>query len=342
MLRKFRLLSTLLVSLCVPAAILAADAKPGTATVPAAQPAPGKQTAAASQTAASQAAPAAKTASEPPFVPAIKPAKDLKPAPAGMTAAQVVEKHIAARGGLQAWHGLQSMAWNGKMDVGFGDSAARSERYVSNAMVRSTKQRREAIEKAQDQQPAEKQVQLPFVLEMKRPDKSRIELEFAGKTAVQVFDGKNGWMKRPYLNRDTWEPFSAEQAKSQVGKWDLEGPLVDYAAKGTKVALEGLEPVDGKDAYRLKLTMKNGEVQHAWIDTQSYLDVKVEGIPRRMDGRMRTVWVYHRDFRSVQGLMVPFMLETAVDGYRDTHRMVLEKVGLNPQLDDSLFTKPHA
>src|SRR5207302_3232127 len=164
----------------------------------------------------------------------------------------------------------------GKMDVGFGDSAARSARYVSNASMQSAKQRGAAMEKAQHQQAAEKQVQLPFVLEMKRPDKSRIELEFAGKTAVQVFDGKNGWMKRPYLNRDTWEPFSAEQTKSSAGQWDLEGPLVDSAAKGTKVALEGIDPVEGKDAYRLKLTMKSGEVQHVWIDAHSYLDVKVE------------------------------------------------------------------
>ena len=318
MFSKGRLLSSVLVSLCLPALVVAADSKAGAATAPAAKTA----------------------ATTTPVAPPIKPATDLKPAPADVTAVQVVQKHIAARGGLQAWQGLQSMAWNGKMDVGFGDSAARSARYVSNSSMHSAKQQRAAIQKAQDQQPAEKQVQVPFVLEMKRPDKSRIELEVAGKTAVQVFDGKNGWMKRPYLNRDTWEPFSAEQTKSSAGQWDLEGPLVDYAAKGTKVALEGIDPVEGKDAYRLKLTMKSGEVQHVWIDAQSYLDVKVEGIPRRMDGQMRSVLVYHRDFRSVQGLMVPFVLETAVDGYRDTHRMVLEKVGLNPQLDDALFTKP--
>jgi len=334
MFSKMRLLSTVLVSLCLPAVVVAADLKAGAATAPTGQPASAGQSAAASQT-----APAARTAAASPSAPPIKPAKDLKPA-AGVTAAQVVEKHIAARGGLQAWQSLKSMAWNGKMDVGFGDSAARSARYVSNSSMHKPRQQRAAMEKTQDQQPTEKQVQVPFVLDMKRPDKSRIELEFDGKTAVQVFDGKNGWMKRPYLNRDTWEPFSAEQTKSSVGKWDLEGPLVDYAAKGTKVDLEGIEAVEGKDAYRLKLTMKSGEVQHVWIDAQSYLDVKVEGIPRRMDGIMRTVWVYHRDFRSVQGLMVPFVLETAVDGFRDTHRMVLEKVGLNPKLDDALFIKP--
>ena len=58
--------------------------------------------------------------------------------------------------------------------------------------------------------------------------------------------------------------------------------------------------------------------------------------------RMRTVWVTQRDFRSVQGLRVPFVLETAVDGYADTHKMFIDKVALNPKLDDALFVKPKA
>jgi outer membrane lipoprotein-sorting protein len=192
----------------------------------------------------------------------------------------------------------------------------------------------------QNKEQAQQQVQLPFVMEMKRPGKSRVEIEFAGKTAVQTYDGKNGWKLRPFLNRNDVEPFTAEEEESTAEKQDLDGPLIDYAAKGTKVQLEAVEPVEGHGAYRLKLTMKNGHVQHIWIDAQSFLDVKVEGTPRRMDGRMHDVWVYQRDFRSVQGVMVPFVLETVVEGYRDTHRMVIEKVTLNPQLADALFGKP--
>ena len=271
-----------------------------------------------------------------------------KTAPAGkgqkgqakLTAQEIVKRHLAARGGLKAWRSVQSMVWSGKMDVGYGDSVARSQRYVSSAMARKGKGPR--LPPADGRDAAEKQVQVPFVLEMKRPAKSRIELEFAGKTAVQVYDGTSGWLLRPYLNRDDWEPITAEQARSQQGKWVLDGPLVDYAAKGTKVALVKVEPVEGKDAYKLKLTHKNGEVQHVWIDAKTFLDVKIEGTPRQMDGKPRTVWVMQRDFRPVQGLMVPFVLETAVDGYADIHRMILEKVALNPPLDDARFVKPKA
>ena len=263
-----------------------------------------------------------------------------KTKPAKLTASQIVQKHVAARGGLQAWRGVQSMAWSGEMEVGYADSAERSARYVSSAMARKGKAPRTSSAGGKDD--SRKQAQVPFVLEMKRPAKSRIQIEFAGKTAVQVYDGSNGWLLRPYLNRDVWEPFTAEQARSQQGRWELDGPLIDAAAKGTRVELAGVERVEGRDAYKLKLTRKSGEVQHVWIDAKSFLDVKVEGTPRRMDGKMRTVWVTQRDFRSVQGVKVPFVLETAVDGYADTHRMTIEKVALNPRLDDARFVKPKA
>ena len=81
-----------------------------------------------------------------------------------------------------------------------------------------------------------------------------------------------------------------------------------------------------------------GEAAHA----RSFLDVRVEGVPRRMDGKTRSVWVVQRDFRSVQGLMMSFVLETIVDGYPQTHKIVVEKVAVNPKLDAATFAKPKA
>ena len=263
------------------------------------------------------------------------PALTAMGSPASLTAAQIVEKNIAARGGLQAWHGVQTLSWSGKLDAGAGDSIERSRRYSVGKISPTSRMA------AGPTKPAE-QVQLPFVYEMKRGRKSRMEIEFAGKTAVQVYDGQNGWKYRPFLNRTDVEPFTEDELKSEAEKSDLDGYLVDYAAKGTKIDLDGVERVEGHEAYKLKLTGKDGHVQHVWVDAQSFLDVKVSGTPRRMDGKLHNVVVYQRDFRNVQGLMIPFVLETAVDGYRETHKVNIEKVDVNPKLADSLFTKPQA
>ena len=258
---------------------------------------------------------------------------------ANLTAAQIVEKNIAARGGLQAWRGLQTMTWTGKMDVGTGDSAARSRRVAEGRFAPTSRMDHPEMNATDGK---DKQVQLPFTLYMKRGRKSRIELEFAGKKPVQVFDGTNGWKYRPFLNREDVEPFTNDELKAESQKSDLDGPLVDYAAKGMKVESAGVEKVEGRDTYKLKLTSKSGDVQYVWVDAQTFLDVRVSGTPRRMDGRMHNVYVYQRDFKTVHGLVFPHVLETAVDGYRETHKMIIESLVVNPKLDDSLFTKPQS
>jgi hypothetical protein len=273
-------------------------------------------------------------------LPFARAATEATAAHASLTASQIIEKNVAARGGLASWRGLQTLSLSGKMDVGSGDSTVRSENYVRTDSPSARKKAHAAAPPPKADAEQAKQVQLPFTLEVMRPRKSRLELIFAGKTAVQVYDGKQGWKLRPFLNRNDVEPFTADELKSEA-RWNgIDGPLVDYAAKGTKADLDGMEPVDGHAAYRLKLTRQDGTVQHVWIDTKSFLDVKVEGAPRRMDGRMHNVYVYQRDFRQVQGLTIPFLLETAVDGYRGTHDMHIEKAEVNPKLSDARFVKP--
>jgi hypothetical protein len=106
------------------------------------------------------------------------------------------------------------------------------------------------------------------------------------------------------------------------------------------VALEGIEAVEGHDAYKLRLTLKNGAVRHDWIDAKSFLEVKIEGQPRRLDRRLHNVEIYNRDYRSVNGLMIPYVLETAVQGVKGTYKMTVEKVEVNSKIDDSAFMKP--
>lgn len=262
----------------------------------------------------------------------------------GLSAEQIVEKHLAARGGQAAWRAVHTLSASGQLDAGSGDSVERSERMARLGAGASVHQAREKAAAAGAPAEVQQQVQLPFRLEIKRPRKSRLEIDFAGKTAVQVYDGTQGWKLRPFLNRSDVEPFTAEEAKQSAGQGidELEGPLLDYAAKGTRVHLEGQDSVAGRPAYRLKLTLKDGATREIWIDTQNFLDVKVEGIPRRMDGRLHRVFVTQSDFRSTQGLMIPYSYDTQVEGYRDSHRMLLQAVLVNPPLEDARFAKPQS
>lgn len=257
-------------------------------------------------------------------------------APAGsLTAEQIVSRNIAARGGQQAWKAVQTLQFTGKVEAGKPDSVDRS-----NALMAQEKMYRGKLPAGRPENEA--QVQLPFTLDVKRPHKSRMEVTFAGKTAWQVYDGEHGWKFRPFLNRNDVEPFTADEAKSERFQDAMEGPLFDYAAKGSKVSLEKREAVDGSDAYKLKLVARDGSTRYVWVDARTFLDVKVQGVPRRMDGKLHDVYVAQRDFRQVQGVMLPFVIETSVDGYPDRHKMLIDNAAVNPKLEDALFEKPRA
>jgi outer membrane lipoprotein-sorting protein len=251
---------------------------------------------------------------------------DTTQARARLSAAEIVDKNVSARGGLQAWRAVQSMVMRGKMDAG------------GNARPTMAVPGPKTGRQVAPQRPLE-QVQLPFTMELKRPRKVRVELQFNGKTAIQVFDGTNGWKLRPFLNRHEVEPYTAEEMKSTALQADLDGPLVDYAKKGTTVELEGVEKVGDSDAYKLKLTLKGGQTQHVWIDTKTFLESKLEGTPRRLDGKYHAVATYLRDYQPVNGVMVPRVLETSVDGVKQVERIQIENVVVNSKLDDSLFAK---
>jgi outer membrane lipoprotein-sorting protein len=166
-----------------------------------------------------------------------------------------------------------------------------------------------------------------------------VEITFNGQTAVQVYDGKSGFKYRPYLNRQDWEPYSAQELRQAGSEQELDGPLIDYAAKGTRIAAEGVEQVEGRDAYKLALKLKSGEERHVWIDAQTFLEVRFDG-SRMLDGKPHPVWTTLRDYRPVNGLVIPHLIETSVDGVAGSEKIVIEKVALNPALDDSQFGIP--
>lgn len=266
---------------------------------------------------------------------------------ADLTAAQIVNKNVDARGGLKAWRAVQTLTESGKM--GAGGDQREPQAGVTPGVKRPGKQ----VSPLASSPRLAEEAQLPFTLELERPRRMRLELQFKGKTAVQVYDGANGWKVRPFLNRMEVENFTEDELHKSALQSDLDGPLVDYAAKGTQVELDGTDKVEDRDTYRLKLTMKDGHSVHVWIDAKTFLEAKIEGTPRRMDGLEHPVEIYFRDYRDVDGLKIPFLLETKVlpvanrqaKGARPganfpVERIAIDKVEVNPKLDASLFTKP--
>jgi len=179
-----------------------------------------------------------------------------------------------------------------------------------------------------------------FVVELKRPLKMHVEITIEGQKIIRVYDGKSsGWMVNPFLETKEVQPLSPDDLKNISDESDFDGPLVDYKSKGNQIEFVSKESLDDKPVYRLKLTNKNGDVRFYFFDASSYLLLKWEGL--RKSGEQELPWEsFFSDFHEVQELKFPFRIDQGSPGTELKQTLVAEKIELNPQIEDSRFTKP--
>jgi hypothetical protein len=158
-------------------------------------------------------------------------------------------------------------------------------------------------------------------------------------TGVRAYDGKNGWQMMPFMGKKEPEAVPAEQAKVMDEQSDIDGQLVDYKAKGNKVELLGKEQVEGADAYKLKVTLKDGQERLIYLDADSYLEIKTEA-KRTVRGSEVETESYLSDYKDENGHMMPHTIESGLKGAPQRQKLVIEKVECNPNLPDSLFAMP--
>jgi hypothetical protein len=103
----------------------------------------------------------------------------------------------------------------------------------------------------------------------------RREINFGMGSMTSVITDKEGWSSNP-RNGNKFEPVSPEALKMQQGELDVPGPLVDYKAKGHTAELQGKEDVNGKECYKIKMTLKSGRDLTYYIDTKDYYIVRMK------------------------------------------------------------------
>ena len=182
-------------------------------------------------------------------------------------------------------------------------------------------------------------IEAPFVLEQKRPSMMRMEVVVQGMTIVQAYDGKVGWQINPMGGRKDPEPMSEDDLKQAQEQADMDGPLMDYKAKGNTVELLGKEKVEGSDAFKVRATLKNGDVRDFFIDADSFLEIRTES-----KSKVRGTDVEGEssigDYKEVSGLMIPFAIEMGQKGAPQRQKLVVSKVEVNVPIDDARFKMP--
>lgn len=217
------------------------------------------------------------------------------------TADELIQKNIQARGGIAKIKAVQSMRLTGTMSV-------------------------------EDER-------MPSTLEIKRPNKTRWEFTVDGQTVVQAFDGKTGWSLMPFAGKTEPETMSDDDLRDIELQADMDGPLVDYKEKGNRIEVAGREKVGERDAWKLAVTLKNGEVRDVYLDAGTYLQF-LTVTRRTVEGKRIEVDSEIGDYREVGGLMLPHSFEASVEGAPQKQSLRFDKIELNVPIDDGRFRMP--
>jgi hypothetical protein len=153
-----------------------------------------------------------------------------------------------------------------------------------------------------------------------------------------AYNGESGWKTDPFQGSPDPEKIAGDDLKQAEEQSDLDGPLVDYKEKGHMVELIGKEDVEGTPAYKLKLTLKSGDVRNIYLDAENYLELKVN-LKRKTPGGEIEIDQFLGNYKPVNGLMYAFSIETKVKG-QTVSQITIDKIETDVAIDDSIFKMP--
>jgi hypothetical protein len=220
------------------------------------------------------------------------------------SADSLINKYIQASGGMARIQALQTLRRTGKYTGGGGFEAV-------------------------------------VVQENKRPASVREEFSIQGMTGINAWDGRTGWKIEPWNGKRDPEALGEEEMHGILDDADFDGPLVNYQAKGNRVEYQGVEQIEGSDAYKLKVTRPNGDVSFFYLDTEYYLPIRID-TQRMIRGAPQESETSLGDYKQVAGVYLPFSYESGAKGSSSAERgkTTFDKIEANVPLDDQRFARP--
>jgi hypothetical protein len=122
----------------------------------------------------------------------------------------------------------------------------------------------------------------------------------------------------------------------------IDGPLVDYRAKGSTVSVAGLETIGDRPAYRLRLRMPDGFEEDEFVDRETWLLVASRKVaPVHAFGAAVSSETRFDDYRPAQGVLFPFAArEVEIATGRVMNEMTWTSIVVNEKIDPSAFSPP--
>jgi hypothetical protein len=218
------------------------------------------------------------------------------------TAEELVAKNIQARGGIEKMKAIKTIRMTAKFEGGGGFTAVVGQ-------------------------------------ESQRPNLIRQTFTLQGMTQVQAYDGADGWQIQPFGGKKDPELMGEDDLRDLLLDADFDGPLVDYKEKGNTVEFLGHDVVDGDDALRLKITLKNGDIIYDYLDPDTFIEIRKE-IQQFIRGSVRDRVVGYGSYKPVDGVMYPFSISQGPKNHPDEQTITVQKMDPNVKIDPADFMLP--
>lgn len=187
------------------------------------------------------------------------------------TADEIIDKHIEATGGKEAYAQIKTCKMSGKMVVGPGQEAPMEITSVNNTAF-------------------------------------KMELVIQGMTMIQAINGNTGWMIMPFQGNPDPQPLTPDDIKAASSQLDLTGDLYNYKEKGSQVEFIGTDDMEGTEVYKIKVTKKDGNIIYHYIDTETYYDLKTTQKVVVQDKEMESSSLMSNYKKTNSGLVMPFSM----------------------------------
>ena len=210
------------------------------------------------------------------------------------TADEIVAKNTAAMGGVEKLKTLISLKKSGNLGTPQGD--------------------------------------FPMTMTVVQDKGFRIDLEIMGTANYQIITPEKGFMFFPIQQMTEPKELEAERVQNSQGQLDLQGSLLDYKTKGIGVEFVGTEKFNGADAYKLKVTKKNGKVSFYLIDAKSNFLVKTSSKEKGPDGTEADMDNVYSDYKqNKDGFWFAYSMETPNGGIK------FDTIETNIKVDENIF-----
>ncbi|MFT3822958.1 MAG: hypothetical protein QM731_03525 [Chitinophagaceae bacterium] len=208
------------------------------------------------------------------------------------TVDEIVNKHIEARGGIDKIHAIKSVVMDGTL-FQMGNEIAMKFYQVQNKAT-------------------------------------KVEFTVMDQTGYNIITTTNGWAYNPFAGNTSAEPLPEDQVKMAQANLDIQGPLVDYQSKGSKIEYLGKEKINNVDCFKLKVTRSNGKAGTYYLDN-NYLIVKTI-TTALANGAEQEVTTEYSDYKkTADGYLVSYKRTST------TGDITFSKIEFNTTIADDVF-----